>query len=90
MASLPLLGSVFPQVHLFVLVPDALPDAAGVCYLYMKTIERAHTPDQLWERVKLKENYVAALEQVSSSLSISLSLSLSLALYGCFLILLST
>ncbi|CAM9459024.1 unnamed protein product [Pylaiella littoralis] len=40
----------------------------GLCYLYIKTIERAHTPKNLWEKIKLSRNYSKALERVSQEL----------------------
>lgn len=29
----------------------------GRCYLFIKTIERAHTPRNMWQKIRLKKNY---------------------------------
>ncbi len=41
----------------------------GVLYLYMKTIERCHTPKDMWERVKLSANSIEALKQIDMCLA---------------------
>lgn len=36
--------------------------------MYMKTVERAHSPKNMWEKVKLSRNYLQALEQISKQM----------------------
>ena len=40
----------------------------GVCYLYQKTAERAHSPKNLWEKTRLPNDYTEALELISKEL----------------------
>ena len=44
----------------------SLAYAVDVCriYLYIKTIERAHMPNKMWQKIRLKKSYAEALAQV--------------------------
>jgi len=40
----------------------------GRCYLMIKTIERAHSPLNMWEKILLSRNYPTALQQIDDNL----------------------
>mmetsp|Transcript_670 Transcript_670/g.1245 ORF Transcript_670/g.1245 Transcript_670/m.1245 type:complete len:337 (+) Transcript_670:138-1148(+) len=40
----------------------------GKIHLYMKTVERAHSPKNLWEKILLSRNYSKALQQLDEHL----------------------
>lgn len=40
----------------------------GLCYLFKKTAERAHSPAKMWERIRLADNFEAALAQIDTEL----------------------
>ena len=40
----------------------------GICYLYIKTVERAHLPRDLWEKIKLDANFGESLRQIEENL----------------------
>jgi protein MAK16 len=40
----------------------------GVCFLHIKTAERAHSPKKQWEKFKLSRSYLEALGQIDEQL----------------------
>ena len=42
--------------------------ADGMLYLYVKVIERAHLPSQMWEKIKLSKNFANSLKQIDEEL----------------------
>ncbi|PPQ63308.1 hypothetical protein CVT24_006753 [Panaeolus cyanescens] len=48
--------------------PRKLEIRNSILYLYVKTIERAHSPAHMWEKIKLSNSYSKALEQIDNEL----------------------
>lgn len=41
----------------------------GRCYLYIKTIERSHTPAKMWQKIRLKRQYAESLAQIDEHMA---------------------
>ena len=55
----PLANSVYATIREF----------GGNVYLYTKSIERAHTPQRMWKKLLLDQDYMKALQQVDETLT---------------------
>lgn len=44
-------------------------DRGGTLVLHIKTIERAHSPKNLWQRLKLSKSYTKALAQIDAAMA---------------------
>ena len=45
-----------------------LREENGRVHLYIKTVERAHSPKNMWEKIYLSRNYTKALAQIDEHL----------------------
>jgi len=45
-----------------------IKEEKGICYLWMKTPDRAQKPSKLWEKIKLPRNYEKAMEIINTKL----------------------
>jgi protein MAK16 len=48
--------------------PSCYFPSVGHAFLYIKTIERSHTPKSLWEKVRLSDNYAEAIKQINEQM----------------------